>query len=79
MSEKILYINSDTFQETVINSRMPVIIDFFSDDCAPCDVLAPIYEKMAEKYDGHIKFVTTWEFSVWSYIAWSLRWKNSIR
>jgi thioredoxin reductase (NADPH) len=57
MSDDILYIGSDEFQETVLKSNIPVIVDFFSDDCPPCDVLAPIYEKMAEKYAGHIKFV----------------------
>jgi thioredoxin reductase (NADPH) len=57
MSHNIQYISSDVFEETVLNSSIPVIVDFFSDDCPPCDVLAPIYEKMAEKYDGHIKFV----------------------
>ena len=57
MSDHILYIGSDAFEETVLKSPIPVIVDFFSDDCPPCDVLAPIYEKMAEKYDGHIKFI----------------------
>ncbi|MBK5262306.1 MAG: FAD-dependent oxidoreductase [Peptostreptococcaceae bacterium] len=57
MSERVHYINADQFEEQVIKSEIPVIIDFFSDDCPPCDVLAPIYEKMAEKYDGHIHFV----------------------
>lgn len=57
MSQNILYINSDAFEETVLNSKLPVIVDFFSDDCPPCEVLAPIYDKMADKYAGHIKFV----------------------
>lgn len=57
MSEKIQHINGETFPEAVLNSKLPVIVDFYSEDCAPCDVLAPIFEKMAEKYDGHIKFV----------------------
>lgn len=57
MNHTILYIGSEEFQETVLDSGLPVIVDFFSDDCPPCDVLAPIYEKMAEKYDGYIKFV----------------------
>jgi thioredoxin reductase (NADPH) len=57
MSHNILYIGSDEFQETVLKSNIPVIVDFFSDDCPPCDVLAPIFENMAAKYDGHIKFV----------------------
>lgn len=57
MSEKIIHINADSFENEVLKSSMPVIVDFYSEDCAPCEVLAPIYEKMAEKYSGHIKFV----------------------
>ena len=57
MSHNIQHINGDQFESVVLQSDIPVIIDFYSDDCAPCDVLAPIFEKMAEKYDGHIKFI----------------------
>lgn len=57
MHHTILNIGSNEFQEAVLDSKLPVIVDFFSDDCPPCDVLAPIYDKMAEKYAGHIKFV----------------------
>ena len=44
-----LTLGSNEFQEAVLNSQIPVIVDFFSDECPPCEVLAPIYEKMAEK------------------------------
>ena len=57
MSNNIMHISGEEFKSAVLESDIPVIIDFFSDDCAPCEVLAPIFEKMAEKYDGHIKFV----------------------
>ncbi|MFZ3171331.1 MAG: FAD-dependent oxidoreductase [Carboxydocellales bacterium] len=57
MSELIHYINAAAFQQEVLKHSKPVIVDFYSEDCAPCEVLAPIYEKMAEKYAGHIKFV----------------------
>lgn len=57
MSEKILYINSDEFENVVLKSETPVIVDFYSEDCAPCEVLAPIFEKMADKYGENIKFV----------------------
>lgn len=57
MSEKILHINSDEFEKVVFKSDVPVIVDFYSDECPPCEVLAPIYEKMAEKYGAYIKFV----------------------
>lgn len=57
MSEKIIYLNAQQFDEEVLHCDQPVIVDFFSDECPPCEVLAPIYEKMAEKYGDHIKFV----------------------
>jgi thioredoxin-disulfide reductase len=57
MNREILHINSDEFENVVLKSEIPVIVDFYSEDCAPCEVLAPIYEKMAEKYGDHIKFV----------------------
>ncbi|HVI40947.1 MAG TPA: FAD-dependent oxidoreductase, partial [Anaerovoracaceae bacterium] len=57
MSNRIQYLNADQFEELLTTSDTPVILDFFSDDCPPCDVLAPIYEKMAEKYGDYIKFV----------------------
>lgn len=57
MSEKITYINAEQYDEVVYKSDKPVIVDFYSEDCAPCEVLAPIFEKMADKYGDHIKFV----------------------
>jgi thioredoxin reductase (NADPH) len=57
MSQYIEYVNGEQLEKLIQTSKMPVIIDYFSDECPPCEVLAPIYEKMAEKYWEHIKFV----------------------
>ena len=57
MSSNIIHINADKYNEEVLGSSKPVIVDFYSEDCAPCEVLAPIFEKMAEKYGRHIKFI----------------------
>ncbi|MBK5245987.1 MAG: FAD-dependent oxidoreductase [Peptostreptococcaceae bacterium] len=57
MSEKIKYLNSDQFEKLLKTGDKPIILDFFSDDCPPCEVLAPIFEKMADKYEGQIEFV----------------------
>jgi thioredoxin reductase (NADPH) len=57
MNNNILHINADEFQSVVLDSKTPVIVDFYSDECPPCEVLAPIFAKMAEKYGEHIKFV----------------------
>ena len=45
-----------TFEEEVINSDIPVLVDFWADWCAPCKIIAPIVEDLAGEYDGKVKF-----------------------
>lgn len=54
---QVLHINADEFESVVLQSQTPVILDFYSDECPPCEALAPIFNKMNEKYGEHIKFV----------------------
>lgn len=54
---QILHINADEFQKEVLDSDRPVVVDFYSEECPPCEVLAPIFQKMAEKYGDYFKFV----------------------
>ena len=57
MSKYIEYISQKDFDKKVVKNKKPVIVDFYSQDCPPCEVLAPIYDKMAEKYHEYIDFV----------------------
>ncbi len=41
-----------TFNEAVVNSEVPVLVDFYADWCGPCKVLLPIIGELAEEYDG---------------------------
>lgn len=43
------------FKQEVLDSDMPVFVDFYADWCGPCKMMAPIIEKLAEKYDGKVK------------------------
>lgn len=43
------------FEEEVIKSDIPVLVDFYADWCGPCKMMMPIVEKLAETYDGKIK------------------------
>lgn len=48
-------ITTANFDEEVLNSDMPVFVDFYADWCGPCKMMAPIVEDLAKKYDGKVK------------------------
>lgn len=45
----------DNFEEEVLNSSVPVLVDFYADWCGPCRRMLPIVDDMAEKFDGRVK------------------------
>lgn len=57
MSEVVKTIDADAFDETVLKSSRPVVLDFFSTECPPCDALAPKYEALAKLYGDEIEFL----------------------
>jgi thioredoxin 1 len=57
MSENIKAATDANFEELVLNSTKPVIVDFWATWCGPCKMVAPVMEKIAEKYDGSIEVV----------------------
>lgn len=57
MSTLINAITDDSFETEVIESHIPVLVDFWAQWCGPCKALGPILEDIAQKYTDKVKFV----------------------
>ncbi|MCI0437730.1 MAG: thioredoxin [Chloroflexi bacterium] len=49
-------ITDTSFEDEVIKSETPVLVDFWAEWCGPCKMIAPIVDELAREYDGKIKF-----------------------
>jgi thiol-disulfide isomerase/thioredoxin len=56
MSEYVREIDQSQYDAEVIAATVPVVLDFFSTECPPCEALAPKYEAVAEQFAGKVKF-----------------------
>jgi thioredoxin 1 len=57
MSGKVGEVGDQNFDTEVLNSSVPVLVDFWAAWCAPCRMLAPAIDAIAEKYEGKAKVV----------------------
>ena len=54
---KPIEVTDDEFEEEVLQAELPVLVDFWATWCAPCKIVGPIVEELADEYDGRVKFV----------------------
>ncbi len=55
MSENIVHVNESNFDEEVLNSNVPVLVDFWAEWCGPCKMIAPILDELASEYGEKLK------------------------
>jgi len=51
----VVVVSKDNFEQEVLQSDVPVLVDFWATWCVPCRMVAPIVERIAERYAGRLK------------------------
>ena len=57
MSEHIVHISDESFEEEVLQSERPVLIDYWAEWCGPCKMIAPVLDEIATEYSDRLKVV----------------------
>ena len=55
MSDKIVAVSDDNFEEEVLKAGTPVLVDYWAEWCGPCKMIAPVLDEIADEYDGRLK------------------------
>ena len=55
MSEGIVYVTDDSFDQEVLTADGPVLVDYWAEWCGPCKMISPVLEEIAQEYNGRVK------------------------
>ena len=55
MSENIIHVSDESFEQEVLQSDKPVLIDYWAEWCGPCKMIAPVLEEVASEYSDKIR------------------------
>jgi len=55
LSSQIAHVTDDSFESEVLQSDLPVLVDYWAEWCGPCKMIAPILEEIVTEYDGRLK------------------------
>ncbi len=56
-NNNVVHVTDETFQSEVLDSKTPVLLDFWAEWCGPCRALSPILEDISKEYAGKVKVV----------------------
>jgi thioredoxin 1 len=57
VSNEIVYTSDDKFQEDVLESDLPVLVDYWAEWCGPCKMIAPVLDELAGEYADKLRIV----------------------
>jgi thioredoxin 1 len=55
VSDKIVHVTDDNFEDEVLQSSEPVLVDYWAEWCGPCKMIAPVLDEICDEYEGRVK------------------------